>query len=301
MTARAPGKVVLSGAYAVLEGAPALVTAVDRYVVADANRPAAFITPEVEAAVGRDRACYFDASALRDNDKKLGLGSSAAILVATMAALGEKEGLDNRSDAALAARIFEHARAAHRKAQGGGSGIDVAASTYGGNLVTQRAGDTLKIRPVALPPVHIEVWAAGTPASTAALIATVRAFAQADPRRYELIIGALFDAATRAESAVLDGNGEGMLDALGAQLSGLTELGTAAKAPIVTDDVAELARAAKREHAVILPAGAGGGDIVIFAGRRAPSPDLSRVAADHSHYRLPLRLGARGVHLDEPE
>ena len=33
--ARAPGKVVLSGAYAVLEGAPALVAAVDRYVVAD--------------------------------------------------------------------------------------------------------------------------------------------------------------------------------------------------------------------------------------------------------------------------
>ena len=35
MRARAPGKLVLSGAYAVLEGAPALVAAVDRYAVAD--------------------------------------------------------------------------------------------------------------------------------------------------------------------------------------------------------------------------------------------------------------------------
>ena len=35
---RAPGKLVLTGAYAVLEGAPAIVVAVDRYAVADASR-----------------------------------------------------------------------------------------------------------------------------------------------------------------------------------------------------------------------------------------------------------------------
>ena len=38
--ARAPGKVVLSGAYAVLAGAPAIVSAVSRYVTADTSRPA---------------------------------------------------------------------------------------------------------------------------------------------------------------------------------------------------------------------------------------------------------------------
>ena len=53
--ARAPGKLVLSGAYAVLSGAPALVAAVDRYVVADSARPTLFDAPEVRAAnsVGR--------------------------------------------------------------------------------------------------------------------------------------------------------------------------------------------------------------------------------------------------------
>ena len=40
MRARAPGKLVLSGAYAVLEGAPALVAAVDRYALADSERSA---------------------------------------------------------------------------------------------------------------------------------------------------------------------------------------------------------------------------------------------------------------------
>ena len=52
MRARAPGKIVMSGAYAVLEGAPAIVTAVDRYVLADAGRPAEFVTPEVREAWG---------------------------------------------------------------------------------------------------------------------------------------------------------------------------------------------------------------------------------------------------------
>ena len=61
MRARAPGKLVLSGAYAVLEGAPALVAAVDRYVVADTARAAELVTPEVRAAIGDAAAPWFDA------------------------------------------------------------------------------------------------------------------------------------------------------------------------------------------------------------------------------------------------
>ncbi len=38
MIAKAPGKLVVSGAYSVLEGAPAIVVAVDRYAVADTAR-----------------------------------------------------------------------------------------------------------------------------------------------------------------------------------------------------------------------------------------------------------------------
>ncbi|MBM4364466.1 MAG: phosphomevalonate kinase, partial [Deltaproteobacteria bacterium] len=82
MIARAPGKLVLSGAYAVLEGAPAIVTAVDRWVTADTGRPADRLTPEVSAALAGRTAPWFDAGPLRDGEQKLGLGSSAAILVA---------------------------------------------------------------------------------------------------------------------------------------------------------------------------------------------------------------------------
>src|SRR5262249_8121092 len=67
--ARAPGKLVLSGAYSVLYGAPALVAAVDRYVSADSALAAERVTPEVRAALGDAPAPGFDASALRRDGK----------------------------------------------------------------------------------------------------------------------------------------------------------------------------------------------------------------------------------------
>ena len=91
---RAPGKLVLSGASSVLGGAPALVTAVDRYALADPARAAVHLADEVAAAVKSGlaaRACFVDASALRvdlegGGSRKLGLGSSSAILLATLVA-----------------------------------------------------------------------------------------------------------------------------------------------------------------------------------------------------------------------
>ncbi|MET0409733.1 MAG: hypothetical protein ABW217_00485, partial [Polyangiaceae bacterium] len=69
MKARAPGKVVLSGAYSVLAGAPALVSAVDRYVIADSQRRPVRVTPAVAAALGAEQAPHVDATALRAHDR----------------------------------------------------------------------------------------------------------------------------------------------------------------------------------------------------------------------------------------
>jgi phosphomevalonate kinase len=147
--ASAPGKVVLSGSYSVLEGAPAIVAAVDRYVIADASRRSEIVTAEVRAAInggGLDFAPWFDASALRVTDpdgssRKLGIGSSAAILAASLAACSP-EGA-SRDD------LFEKALDAHRSAQGGGSGIDVAASIFGGILLCllDKTSGRLDVRP----------------------------------------------------------------------------------------------------------------------------------------------------------
>src|SRR5690606_11058374 len=107
----------------------------------------------------------FDASALREGDQKLGLGSSAAILVAALAAVRAPEYAD---DDALRRATERPALRAHREAQGGGSGIDVAAAVRGGTLIARRAGpDALGLDSVELPSaLRVELWASGVSAST---------------------------------------------------------------------------------------------------------------------------------------
>lgn len=297
MIARAPGKVVLSGAYAVLEGAPAVVTAVDRYVTADTARPADLITPEVKAALGNRRAPWFDATGLRSGDKKLGLGSSAAILVASLGALtAEERGIASNEE--LRTAVLEPALLAHRTAQGGGSGIDVAASVRGGTIIASRKGGALLVRSVDLPrALHLEVLFAGVPASTSELVGKVRAFKARSPHEYGGVMEGLTASAEDAERAFDEGSPADVIRALRDQLRGLADLGEHSGARIVTREVARLADLAGEEDAVVLPAGAGGGDVAIYAGTAAPSPRLVAAFEKERHARLELTLGAEGLHL----
>jgi phosphomevalonate kinase len=299
--ARAPGKIVLSGAYAVLEGAPALVAAVDRYVVADPRREAEFVTPEVREALqhrGATRAPWFDARALRDEatDRKLGLGSSAAILVASLAALevGSEPSLD---DAALARRVFDAALCAHRIAQGGGSGIDVAASAFGGILRFQLPTDGTVLpvtSPFELPkPLVISVWSSTSAASTAMMLEGVAELKKTHPDDHR---AALDELAGAAQAAVEAPTGAAYVAACRRQLAGLAALGRLAHVPIVTSEVAELDRAAQMLGAAILPSGAGGGDIVLMISEQSPHADLEASARRLGLVPLHLVLGVRGVH-----
>jgi phosphomevalonate kinase len=294
--ARAPGKVVVSGAYAVLEGSPAIVAAVDRYVTADTSRAPEFTTPEVRAAIGDATAPWFDASPLREGDKKLGLGSSAAILVASLAAIAADKGTSNGD--VLRTAVFEPALVAHRAAQGGGSGVDVAASAYGGAIVATVLGGKLDVRPVPIPDgLVVEVLFAGKPASTPELVGRVKALKASAPNDYAGLLSTL-DMAAQAAKAAFEGRSEpDIIDALRAQLEGLTALGRRAAAPIVTPEVALLAEHAAREKAVVLPAGAGGGDVALYVATHPPSEAMRRSIDEARHQRLDLRLGARGVHV----
>lgn len=294
MSARAPGKLVLSGAYAVLEGAPALVAAVDRWVTADANRPPERVTPEVAAALGDRTAPWFDATALREGELKLGLGSSAAILVASLAArvVAERGPLD---DGELAELTFRDALVAHARAQGGGSGVDVAAAAYGGVISYRRTPHEPVVKRVTLPAaVVVETWWSGAPATTSDFVRRVHDLRERDPDSYRTLLGAQADASHKAEQAVLAGNAPAFVAALHAQRAALGALGRVAGVEIVTAAATRLAASAS--PAAVLPAGAGGGDILLHVGFEPSSADFRASAASLGHRLVRLALGARGVH-----
>ena len=315
MKAKAPGKIVISGAYAVLRGAPALVAAVDRYVEADTSRDAAFVAPEVTLGlplIGQPDAKrpYYDASALRENGRKLGLGSSAGICVASLAALVAQErtraGL-TWTDEALAAELFPLALKAHREAQGGGSGIDIAAACFGGILAAHLlppdseeliGGERLRVSPTRLPDgLCLETWTSKVAASTADFVRAVFACELTARSEYERAMSAQITASESALAALQAGSRSAFIAALQAQFLALSALGQLAQLPIVLPAIARLYPFVP-EDACFLPSGAGGGDISIYVGSSA-SPENFRTQAEAVGLtRVELRLGAPGLTLE---
>ena len=288
----APGKLVLSGAYAVLEGAPAIVAAVSRGAYADSSRAALSATPEVHAALGDATAPHADASSMFLGMRKIGLGASAAILVASLAAIEADAGADLATPD-VREKLFVLARKAHAAAQSGGSGVDVAASVHGGVI---RYVMNEPVRRVALPRgLQLHVFACGTSARTSELRARVDQLAETDATLHRSCMDDLATTAKDAVRAVDAGDGAAFVETLRRTARGLARLGTSAGVEIVPAGFEELEMLAAREDASFSVSGAGGGDVAVFLGPAAPSATFIARASALGLFVLDLSIDHKGV------
>ncbi|MCS6914633.1 MAG: hypothetical protein RMK29_11855 [Myxococcales bacterium] len=293
---RAPGKALLIGEYAVLDGAPAAVAAVDRYATA-MLRPAEPSSPYVRAAIEEARAelrqlgvalpegvPMVDTSAFLGGGHKLGIGSSAATTVAAVGALFAGAGLD---PAMWREAIHRAAAAAHAAAQGErGSGADVLAATMGGIQALHRPAP-----PVALP-VSVRFIATPQSASTATLLRRVReAGALARPALQEM-----GSAAEEFFGAWAAQDRQGLLRAVERAFEAYLSLERVVGSSLVTPAHAAIHAAARRAGGAAKPSGAGGGDLAVVFLPNADSEEALRVALPPMLSVLPMQVSAEGVH-----
>lgn len=287
----APGKLVLTGAYAVLDGAPAIVMATSRGALADGARTNPSPGAEVRAALGDAAAPHVDAASLFLGSRKLGLGASSAILVASLAVRDLARGADLGGEA-YRLSLFERARAAHATAQAGGSGVDVAASVHGGVLEYVPGSATRR----ALPPgTRVHVFACGTSASTSELRAQVDRFAAASPAAHRACIDELGAIAHEAADAVKSGSRERFVVAIRRAARGLFRLGVGAGAPIVPEGFDALEDLAAASGAAFSVSGAGGGDVAVYVGSAPPSAAFAQRAHALGLLEIDVALDEKGV------
>lgn len=302
VTASAPGKLVLLGEYAVLEGAPALVMAVDR-------RASATLTP------GSNNAWEIVSPTLGLSARLRWRGLETAWVdaappelewVATLLAQSPQAGslppcrveLDSHafhldhagvraklglgSSAALtvallgalhtlaksAAPTLDQAIHAHRAIQHGrGSGIDIAASLSGGLSCFRLDGDTARIAPTKLPDgLHWRCVYSGRPASTGAMLETIAAWREREPAAFRQHDRELATISSRGIDATTANDVAAFLSSLHDYADALARLGEAAGADIASRGHRAIAAIAADCGCVYKSCGAGGGDVgVTFA------------------------------------
>lgn len=269
VTATAPGKVVLCGEYAVLDGAAAIAMAINRRasVTIDAGSSADVASLGLGGKtdtrlldcvcevldIGRpDAGITLDTDDFADSASrgKLGIGSSAALAVALVRALGPPD--------AESGRVFEMALAAHRNFQDGrGSGIDVAVSIAGGLIEYRQDSPPRSISwPADLN--YALLWS-GVPASTSSSLATLAeqaAYASRD---------ALREASNVVARLWCDGDAAALVDGYRDYIGTLMAFDVDHRLHIFDAGHDELARY-RSDDTVYKPCGAGGGDVGIVLG-----------------------------------
>ena len=265
---------MLGGEYAVLDGSPAVVCAVQRRAVVewhpeagerDVARGLDHDTPRfpevaaVKRLGGIDGELTVDVSALRGPEVKLGLGSSAAAAAAAAALVAARAGVSSDT---VAPDVFDLAFRGHAEVAPQGSGADVAASAHGG--IVLYTAPTRKVVPLAWPEgLHTAVVFTGQAASTRELVGKVRELEARDRDRYASRMNRLDEVARLLADAFRFADVPRIVRMAADYHAAMAALGDAAGAPIVEERLKALAELAHEAGGAAKPSGAGGGDVAI--------------------------------------
>ncbi len=296
----APGKLVLTGEYAVLCGAPAIIAAIDRRVRVDV-RPAdsggwrvvstgfveelaaskadvfgagatsslGLVSHFLPAETAPEHArLRIDSSDCYDGRTKLGVGSSAAVTVALAAALSNWRGTPLDLDTLIDG---------HRAFQGGGSGLDIATSYLGGIVRFQdRKAETIDL-PTG---IHLGFVFTGSSTRTLDLVGIFdnwRTRTDAEPTLQAFLMAA-------ENVADCTGNAQAFMDRLRQYIDSLSALDGHANIGIFGPGHQRASALASQLGVLYKPCGAGGGDcgVAIATDRDA----IDRFLADASFFDL---------------
>lgn len=285
MRISAPGKLMLIGEYAVLEGGPALVTAVNRRAHASSAGPPseltstdnpgaldfAVLSQEVASALIMAQALtkhyvanfQLDTHELHERGTKLGLGSSAAGAVASAAIAFALAGWDIAKPS-VQAQLWEVALRAHQTVAPHGSGADVASAVYGGTLRIERTGGPPNIAAIAWPEcLHLSVIWTKVPARTHSFLASLKTMKSNNPDLYQRCSEALIRTSEDFIHHFEMGASQGVKAATQAFGRALDKLGQAASIPIFTPAIRAICLRAEECGGTAKPSGAGGGDVCV--------------------------------------
>jgi len=305
--ASAPGSLMLLGEYAVLSGKHALVCAVDKRITVTLT-PREDERIEIQSALlgtystelsqlKIEKPFQYVLGALKHYQAKLkrgcdmviesdfsdqvGLGSSAAVTVATLAALVSWIGIRM-----LPIDLVRQGRNIIRAVQGMGSGADVAASVYGGMVGYQAQPLLAEKFSVAYP---ITVLFSGSKTPTPEAVSKVHEYFSAYPNIFRELTNSIGQCALDGMLCVRRGEWEKLGHIMNMQQGLMEALGVST--PLMREMIDHLRQQSGVRGAKI--SGSGLGDCIIGLGETPTTYTYT------DRQRIPVEMSLKGVHCEK--
>ena len=285
---RTPGKVMLSGEYAVLYGGTAVLMPVPRYLeIKESEIPQSsgyskvvqtaleYPIPEIAeyekkhdlpglSINNQEFYCKCDDG----NSVKLGLGGSAAEAVGVVSLRFQKADFLSHDDPDL---IFKYAVEIHKKAQSGlGSGADVAVCAYNKPIKFRVSGNDYKIETIETKnvlnsiPLHL-VWT-GRPANTRTMIQQFQDSFDQEETENVKYLNILVDAGNELADAWFKASRKELFALIDRFDQAMDECALMAEIQYKLPIHHQIAKWAKSHNGRAKPTGAGGGDMILLIG-----------------------------------